>query len=285
MQLRFQTVETKSDARSVLIRHEQAIPLPNIDLANLKARLHDATHAQPQQLQRRFHLKRFHRLARFERFVNGAGDHRQAQIFRQQFLFPHEDSARVHEEAVIGGKQIRDAPRRCNPGHRFAFHDLDIHLRGHPAHDLHLIHLRQLPKPLLHARQVYPKDVFALAELRRFQHLLALQRPIRLHLDLAQLVIRILKEKPLRAETDPVKERAHHEDAEQDLRYDDKNAAIAMLHRFVRTHSHVEQMLLLALARIRDSLVARARRRLRHASHRDLLAANESSMMRAHNCG
>ena len=58
-----------------------------------------------------------------------------------------------------------------------------------------------------------------------------------------------------------------------------------MLGRLARTHFDIEQMLLSALSRIGNALIARALVVLRAFSFCWLALARESSMMRAHNCG
>src|SRR6185295_1105461 len=78
LQLRVQVFETKGHARVVLVGNEQAIPFRNVDLANLKARLHEAARAQAQELQRCFRLERTDDFARLERLARASRDQRQA---------------------------------------------------------------------------------------------------------------------------------------------------------------------------------------------------------------
>ena len=99
LQLRLEIIESKCHPGVVLVGHEQAITFRNIDLANLKTRLHVAARAQAQQFERRFRFERFDDFARLERFARASRDERQSEIFRQQFLFFHQNTARVHQKS------------------------------------------------------------------------------------------------------------------------------------------------------------------------------------------
>src|ERR1700730_1892185 len=54
LQLRIEIIETESHLRAVFVRHQQAIAFRNVDLADLKTRLHEAARAQSQQFERGF---------------------------------------------------------------------------------------------------------------------------------------------------------------------------------------------------------------------------------------
>src|SRR5205085_7622552 len=111
-------------------------------------------------------------------------------------------------------------------------------------------------------------------------NLLALQRAVGLHLDLAQAIVGIFEEEPLRSETHSDEKSGANSGREPDFRNHDKHATVPMLGSFVRTHADIEKMLLAALARIGDALILgpRAWRRRSHFFDRAL----DSSMMRAH---
>ena len=123
LQLRVEIVETERDPRVVLVRDEQAITFRNIDLANLKTRLHEAARAQAQELERGFRFERFDDFSRLERLARASRNERQSQIFRQQLLFFHQNSARVHQKSGVGRKWIGDLFFARDPGDRFALGD------------------------------------------------------------------------------------------------------------------------------------------------------------------
>ena len=82
--------------------------------------------------------------ARLERLARASGDQRQAEIFRQQFLFFHQNAARVHQKSDIGSKWIGDLFLARDPGDRFALDDVNVDFARHLPHHLHFIDLRQV---------------------------------------------------------------------------------------------------------------------------------------------
>ena len=174
LQLRVEIIETERDPAVIFIGHDQAVPFRNIDLANLETRLHEAARAQPQQLESRFDFGRCHGFSRCERFARATQDQRQSQIFRQQFLLFHQDATRVHQKSSVGGKRIRDLFLACDPADRLAFDDSDVDFGRKLSGNLNFIDLRQLLQSRLHARQVYPENVFAFTQIGHAQNLIAL---------------------------------------------------------------------------------------------------------------
>src|SRR5207248_4803158 len=132
------------------------------------------------------------------------------------------------------------------------------------------------------ARQVNAENIFAFAQIGGFENLLALQRAVGLHLDLAQAIVGIFEEEPLRSETHAEKKSGANSGREPDFRNHDKHATVAMPRGLVRTHADIEKMLLAALARIGDALIS-GPRALRGRSH-FFDRALDRSMMRAHSC-
>ena len=96
----------------------------------------------------------------------------------------------------------------------------------------------------LHARQVHAENIFAFAQIGGFENLLALQRAVRLHLDLAQAIVGIFEEEPLRSETHSDEKSGANSGREPDFRNHDKHATVAMPRGLVRTHADIEKMLL-----------------------------------------
>ena len=89
---------------------------------------------------------------------------------------------------------------RRYPGDWFPFANFDIDLTGQFSDDLDFIYLRQLLQPVMHARQVYAKNVFAFAHGGRFQDLFSLQRSVCPRVDCCELVIRIFEKETSRCD-------------------------------------------------------------------------------------
>src|SRR5205085_11506547 len=93
LQLDIEIIETKRDPAVIFVGHSETVAFRNIDLANLKTRLHEAAGAQTQQFERRLGFRRLDGFTSFERFARATQDQRQSQIFRQQFLLFHQNTA------------------------------------------------------------------------------------------------------------------------------------------------------------------------------------------------
>ena len=121
-------IESERDPRVILVRHQKTISFREIDLADLKTRLHETARAQAQQLERGLasNDSRFFPPRAIRSCIR---DQRQSQIFGQQFLFFHQNAARVHQKSGIGRKRISDFLFACDPGDRFAFDDVNIDFR------------------------------------------------------------------------------------------------------------------------------------------------------------
>ena len=132
--------------------------------------------------------------------------------------------------------------------------------------------------------EIHAENVHAIAQFGGFQNLIALQRPVRLGFDLAQLVIRVLEKEMLRAVTNAKDDAGREHEHEHDLREENKNAAVPMLRRLVRAHANIEKMLLPALARVRHTLILRMRPWVLR-SHFAARRFAESWMIRAQSCG
>jgi hypothetical protein len=191
------------------------------------------------------------------RLARASRDQRQAEIFRQQLLFFHQNAARVHQKSDLGGKWIGDLFVGSDPGDRFSFDDPKIDFAGQLPDHLHFVHLRQLLQAVANLPQIYAENILAFAQPGRFQDLISLQRSVRLHFDLAELVIRIFEEEPFRSEPDSEENSDPDREHEHNLRNDYQHAAIAMLGSFMRTDPNIEEMLLAALPGIRNPFVSR----------------------------
>ena len=105
--------------------------------------------------------------------------------------------------------------------------------------------------------EIDAENVFPFMQTGCFQNLLALQGAVGLHGDLAQLVIGVFEEQPFRGVLHSEVAAGHERENEHYLRKEHEDAAVAVLRGFARTHFHIEQMLLLALSRIGNALIAR----------------------------
>jgi hypothetical protein len=105
-------------------------------------------------------------------------------------------------------------------------------------------------------RQVDLKNIFAFAQAGNFQNLIALQRAIRLHIDHGQAIVRIFEKEPAhphpRTEIDSCADRSR----QRDFRNENEYSPVAILRGLARSHLYVQQMLLFALARIGNALIA-----------------------------
>ena len=82
------------------------------------------------KLQRCFCFGRFDDFPGFERFARASRDQRQSQIFRQQFLFFHQNAARVHQKSGLGRKWIGDLFSLVIQAIGFAFDDPNVDFAG-----------------------------------------------------------------------------------------------------------------------------------------------------------
>src|SRR5438105_2630100 len=192
LQLQIEIIETERDFAVVLVGHDQAITFRDVDLANLKSRLHETARAQAQQLERGPGFRRFDGLAGLERFARATQNQRQSQIFRQQLLLFHQNAARVHQKSGVGSKWVGDLFLARDPADWFAFNNSNVDFGRKFSGNFNFIDLWQFLQPLVHAPQVHPENIFAFTQLRHAQNLLALQRSVGLDLDTGQFVIRII---------------------------------------------------------------------------------------------
>jgi hypothetical protein len=86
--------------------------------------------------------------------------------------------------------------------------------------------------------------------------LIAQQTAIRLHIDHRQAVIRILEKEPSHCHARAKNASATNGSGEKDFGNEDQDASVAMLRGFACAHLNIKQMLLFALTRIGDALVA-----------------------------
>src|SRR5204862_7534752 len=150
--------------------------------------------------ERRLRFKRLDDFARLERLARATGDQWQAKVFRQQLLFSHENTASVHQKSDLGSEWIGNLFVGSDPGDRLALDHPNVDFSRHLPHHLDFVDLLQLLQAILDMGEVYSKNIFAFAQAGCFQNLIALQRPIGLHFDLVQLIVRVLEEQTLRSE-------------------------------------------------------------------------------------
>jgi hypothetical protein len=96
-------------------------------------------------------------------------------------------------------------------------------------------------------REVNAENIFTLAQASGFYDLIALQRSIGLHLDLAQLIVRVFEEQTLRSELNAKIETDAKARGQHDLRDDNQDATVAVLRRLMGPDPDIEKMLLAAL--------------------------------------
>ena len=240
LQLRVEVIETERHAAVVFVGHYQAVTFRNINLANLKPRLHKATRAQPQQLERSSRFRRFDDFSGFERLAHATQNQRQSQVFRQQLLFFHQNAARVHQKRGVRCKRVGNLFFACNPANRFAFDNPDIDFGWKFADNFDFIDLRQLLQSLVDPRQVYPKNIFPFAQTSDIQDLVALQSSISLHFDVVELVVRVVDEEPLGRDPGADIKSPGQQNHQRDLREHDEQPAVTVLDRLARAHFDVE---------------------------------------------
>src|SRR6184192_2591223 len=160
------------------------------------------------------------------------------------------------KQSDVGLKWIGDLFFARDPGDRLALENANIDLARQLAQHLHFIHLRQLLQDPMYVRQVDLKNIFAFAQAGNFQNLIALQRAIRLHIDHGQAIVRIFEKEPAhpnpRTEIDSGADRSR----QRDFRNENEHSPVAILRGLARSHLYVQQMLLFALARIGNALIA-----------------------------
>ena len=131
----------------------------------------------------------------------------------------------------------------------------NVDLSWNFPHHLHFIDLRQLLQSVVDLRETDGENVFAFAETRHFQNLIALKCAIRLHFNLLKLIILVFEEEAFRREFPAEKDANRYDDDQEHFGNGDQNLAVAMLRRLMRSHVDIEQMLLAALSSIRDPFV------------------------------
>src|ERR1044071_1975675 len=105
-------------------------------------------------------------------------------------------------------------------------------------------------------REIDAKNIFVFAQIGSFYNLIAQQTAVRLHIDHHQAVIRILEKEPSHCHARAENASTTDGGGKNDFRDEDQNASAAVLRGFARTHLNIKEMLLFALTRIGDALVA-----------------------------
>src|SRR5436190_21666634 len=138
---------------------------------------------------------------------------------------------------------------------------------------------------LVHAREIHAENIFAFAKFRDAENLFALERSIRLHFDAGELVIRVVEEETFRSDAPADIDRGDQRNEKREFGQENQRPAVAMLDRFARADFDIEEMLLLALTKSRETAIAHATSLLSpHRPPRSSLA-RESSMMRRQRSG